>query len=85
MKLFEAIRLSKTKRAYHEQNEGPLPKPVIANATEYGLEFLDMSNAHRKLTWASCRSHPEALLLYQSEFWEPMDPKTGLEVLAETL
>lgn len=25
---------------------------------------------------------PEASLLYRSESWEPIDPKTGLEVLA---
>lgn len=86
MKLFEAIRLSKTRQAVLD-GDAPeaLAKPALAFATEVGIEFLSIDSEHQKMIWSVARMHPEASLLYRSESWEPMNPKTGLEILANVL
>lgn len=76
MKLFEAIRLSKVGKA---TTQSLLPAEASAN----GIEFLSFKNEHIRLIWALARSNPEAAMLMASEDWEPIDPKTGLEVLAD--
>lgn len=86
MKLFEAIRLSKTRQAILDRDAPEaLAKPALAFATEAGIEFLSINSEHQKMIWSVARLHPEAALLYRSDSWEPMDPKTGLEVLADVL
>jgi len=83
VKLFEAIRLSKSAEAILRPDAPEsIIRPAVAAASASGIEFLSIKNEHRKLIWTIARMDPEASLLYRSESWEPIDPKTGLEVLA---
>jgi hypothetical protein len=83
VKLFEALRLSKTKRALLDKDApDTLVRPAIAVASESGIEFLSLDNKVQKMIWSVARLHPEAAVLVRSESWEPIDPLTGLEVLA---
>ena len=83
MKLFEAIRLSKIRQAVLDRDAPEaLVRPAFAYATEDGIEFLSVASEHQKMIWSVARINPEAALLYRSESWEPIEPMTGLEVLA---